>query len=132
MSILSKGLSFIPKPKNIDQSDTLRGLCKFRNQVVKICEAKHKAKTPPRPNQSSMPPATPSTTPLSQNTGTQSSQGPAQIIYRPWDTIKKFRHKRDPTGHPTTNDLLTDYTRACALALVQRNYFGQSEIFETM
>lgn len=42
-SILSKGLSFIPKPKNIDLPDAQRGLRKLRNQIANIYEA-HKKK----------------------------------------------------------------------------------------
>ena len=107
LSILSKGLSYIPKPKHIDQSDALRGLCKLRNQVVKIYETKMKAKTQASSNETTNPPTTTTPTPPSQETNTQTRTGPAEKIYYPWDTIRKFKHKRDPTGHPTTNkDLL--------------------------
>ena len=42
MNILSKGLSFIPKPKRIDTIDAKRGLMKFKNQVANIYEAQNK------------------------------------------------------------------------------------------
>ena len=42
----------------------------------------------------------------SQVQPSQLSQGPATIPYNPDQTIRKFRHKKDPTSHPTTsNDL---------------------------
>jgi hypothetical protein len=101
--MLSKGLSFVPKPKHIDQPDVLRGLCKFRNQVVNVYEANKRAILTAGSSQT----ATPPTTTLSQDTGTPNSQGPVAMIYCPWEVLKKFTHKTDPTGHPTTNcDLL--------------------------
>jgi hypothetical protein len=79
ISILSKDLSFVPKLKHIDQPDVLRGLCKFRNQVVNVYEANKRATLTTGPSQI----ATPSTTVLSQNTGTPGNQGSAAMIYRP-------------------------------------------------
>ena len=66
-----------------------------------------KAKTQTSSKEITNPPTTTTPTPPSQETNTQMRTGPAEKIYYPWDTIRKFKHKRDPTGHPTTNkDLL--------------------------
>ena len=66
-----------------------------------------RAKTQTSSEEATNPPTTPTPTPPSQETNTRNVTGPAAKIYYPWDTIRKLKHKRDPTGHPTTNnDLL--------------------------
>ena len=42
-NVLSRGLSFVPKPKNIDLPDIRKGLIKFRAQIVYVFQAEYRA-----------------------------------------------------------------------------------------
>ena len=71
INILSKGLSFVPKPKNVDQSDAERRLCKFRNQIVNIYEANYAKCSSAKPSHKD-----PTVTlPLTQTQGRMSTHG---------------------------------------------------------
>ena len=79
ISILSKGLSFIPKPKQIDHKDILSGLNKLKSQIT--------LKTNPIPL---------------EKTPTMITNIPDS--YNPWDTIKNFRISSNNSEPPKPKD----------------------------
>ena len=104
ISILSKGLGFILKPKNIDKNNITEGVAKFRQQIFN----KYKTYIKSRKHTHSELSPTPSQTTLSQGTNTQSSMGPAKLTFNPFLTLKKFKRKYNNTNNPDTDNSLLD------------------------
>ena len=79
ISILSKGLSFIPKPEKMDKEDILSGLTKLKSQII--------LKTNPIPR---------------EKTPTMITNVPD--LYNPWDTINNFRTSSNNPELPKPRD----------------------------
>ena len=92
-SVLSKGLSFVPTPKNIDLPDVQKGLIKFRAQIANAHTAAFRHSLNETESQSQ-------TQPLNS----------AIRHYDPSTTIKNFRHKIEPTTSRSTENHTLNFT----------------------
>ena len=93
-SILSKGLSFIPKPKSIDADDINIGMNRLRKQMC----SQYMQATKPSQHQAST-----STIIISD---TQDVTDPDTEIYDPWDTMKLFKQKTETSKAVSNNDCI--------------------------
>ena len=112
-SVLSKGLSFIPTPKSTDLPDVRKGIIKFRAQIANIYGAEYKQSL----NEAMSQPD------VSHESATGSRNGspnPAVVQYDPSKTIRKFKHKIEPTtSRSTENETLNQTLDAIESKLVQ-------------
>ena len=102
LCILSKGLKFIPKPKQLDKDDIKAGLVQLRKQIINQYEKQRPSRTDGH-TPSHINPSTSIDT-LSQNTGTLSGWSIPTPTYNPFDTIKKFKKKNSVASKPESNN----------------------------